>query len=77
MPSPSSQCLRQKYQPKGGVEAEAGAWMGGSNPGTIEGECGDKIIPVYEILISLLLVNSHNGFNNISSLAIMWTVCHW
>ena len=60
----------------GGGEAHAGEHAGDRNPGTLEGEVDEGMLLGCEILKVFLLGNTHNGFKNLSRLAMMWTVHH-
>ena len=57
--------------PQGGREAEYGAQAGDRNPGIPEGEGSEGRLPEWEILKCLFLGDTHNGFNNLSRLAML------
>ena len=50
--------------------------MGDRNPVTPEGEGDEGILPGWDVLKVLLLGDAHNGFNNLSRLVMLWTICH-
>ena len=69
--------LETSALPPGVGEADAGAKIGYSNPITPEGEGACGMLPGWGILKGLLLGDAYNGFNNLSSLAILWSVPLW
>ena len=55
---------------QGGREVDAGAQVGGSNPGTPEGDGAEGMRPGWDIFKDIFLRNTHNGFNILSKLAM-------
>ena len=55
---------------KGGREVDAGAQVGGSNPGTPEGDVSEGMRPGWDMFKDLFLRNTLNGFNSLSRLTM-------
>ena len=53
------------------IEAYPGAQVGGSNPGTPEGNGAEGVFPVWDISKGLFLSGARNGLNNLSSLDML------
>ena len=62
--------------PQGGIKADERGQVGDRNPGTLEGEGNEEMIPGWEILKGLFRGESINGFNNLARLAMLWIVYH-
>ena len=52
------------------------AQEGGSNPGALEVEGAEGILPYWDVLRGHFLGDVCNGFNNLSRLSILWNVRH-
>ena len=62
---------------QGGREVDAGSQVVNRNPRTQDGEGDEGVLPGWDTLKGIYLGDACNGFNNLSKLAILWTIHHW